>query len=277
MTLVMIWQESSPAGYIWVASDSRLSGGNTVGSVRLTDRATKILEIPVILRRQTALSVLGTPVKITNLGFVFTGSSLVALQAYAAVLPLWSRLQSSGPEVLPSVRDFANHLAYFMQAFAGEIAFSQQGNIPKCQCALIGWSEPLTKLDGYLIEIEPTITPISTTVSQLEIFNSGSVQILGSGSNKARQELATILGADGEAQLRREPLKLIRQFINTSQHDEVGGGVQIGCANPDGFQLFFDVQPVVYGTPFPDMRYHGFKFGEISRIGNVFVNLPGLT
>jgi hypothetical protein len=107
MTLVMIWCESK-VERLWVVSDSRLSRSGAVGCVRLTDRAAKILEIPVILRRQTPGDVLGTPVKIMNLGFAFAGSSLVALQAYAAVLPLWSRLQTSGPEILPSVKRGSN-------------------------------------------------------------------------------------------------------------------------------------------------------------------------
>jgi hypothetical protein len=122
MTLVVIWRESKVEG-LWVVSDSRLSQPGAVGCVRLTDRAAKILEIPVILRRQTPGDVLGTPVKIMNLGFAFAGSSLVALQAYAAVLPLWSRLQISGPEILPSVKDFAEHLAHFVECFASEVAF----------------------------------------------------------------------------------------------------------------------------------------------------------
>ena len=73
----------------------------------------------------------------------------------------------------------------------------------------------------------------------------------------------------------REPLQLIRQFVRNDQHDEVGGGVQIGWANSGGFQLLFDVQPFP-GSPFPYMRYHGFSFNEINQIGNAFINLPGL-
>jgi hypothetical protein len=274
MTLVMIWRESE-VERLWVVSDSRLSNRGVVGRVRFTDRAAKILEIPVILRRQTPGDVLGTPIKIMNLGFAFAGSSLVALQAYAAVLPLWSRLQTSGPEILPSVKDFAEHLAHFVECFASEFAFSQGAAVSRCQCALIGWCEAAGKLDGYLIEIRPSVPSLSVKLDQLRIFGSDPFQTLGSAGDQASEELVRTLGADENVQLRREPLKFIRQFVRNAQHDAVGGGVQIGWANSGGFQLLFDVQPFP-GSSFPDMRYHGFSFNEINQIGDAFINLPGL-
>jgi hypothetical protein len=99
--------------------------------------------------------------------------------------------------------------------------------------------------------------------------------MLGSAGDQASEELVRTLSADENVQLRREPLQLIRQFVRSGQHDEVGGGVQIGLANSGGFQLLFDVQPFP-GSPFPNMRYHGFSFNEINQIGNAFINLPGL-
>jgi hypothetical protein len=99
--------------------------------------------------------------------------------------------------------------------------------------------------------------------------------MLGSARDQASEELVRMLGADENMQLRREPLQLIRQFVRNDQHDEVGGGVQIGWANSGGFQLSFDAQPFP-GSTFPNMRYHGFSFNEINQIGNAFINLPGL-
>jgi hypothetical protein len=219
MTLVVIWRESKVQG-LWVVSDSRLSQRGAVGCVRLTDRAAKILEIPVILRRQNPGDVLGTPVKIMNLGFAFAGSSLVALQAYAAVLPLWSRLQTPGPEILPSVKDFAEHLAHIVECFASEVAFSQGAAASGCQCALIGWSEAAGKLDGYLIEIRPSVPSLSVKLDQLQIFGSDSIQMLGSAKDQASEEFVRTLGADENVQLRREPLQFIRQFVRNDAYAE---------------------------------------------------------
>src|SRR5690606_26434213 len=121
MTLIMAWRERS-IDRIWVVSDSRLSQAGAHGTVRLTDSAAKLLSVPVVLRRQTPLSVLGTPALGTNLAFAYSGSSLIAMQAYAAVLPLWSHLQTSGPEHLPSVHDFARHLGIFVASYAAHVS-----------------------------------------------------------------------------------------------------------------------------------------------------------
>jgi hypothetical protein len=109
MTLVMVWTDGSDRW--WVVSDSRLSGTYN----KLTDSAAKILEIPVNLYKQMGWEALEAPLKSKTLGFAYTGSSVVAFNAYAAVLPLWSRLENEPFNVLPSMEEFANHPCVFCQ------------------------------------------------------------------------------------------------------------------------------------------------------------------
>ena len=66
---------------------------------------------------------------------------------------------------------------------------------------------------------------------------------------------------------------MIRAHLR-EDHDDVGGGVQIGYVNEAGFQLSYDVQPALHGSY--AMRYRGFDFGDILRVGDAFCNLPGL-
>ena len=124
----------------------------------------------------------------------------------------------------PSIKEFSEHLANFVKSFANEVACSQ-GVTPGCQCALIGWSEVPGKLDGYLIEVQPSATSLSVRVEQLQIFGSTQIQTLGNAGDHALQELMAALGKKDK--LRREPLQLIRKFVKNDQHDAVGGGVQI--------------------------------------------------
>jgi hypothetical protein len=147
MTLMMVWKELG-AERLWTVSDSRLSNsGHEVQ--RITDRAAKILEVPLTLRRPISGSSLGEPIRSTTLGFAYAGSSLVALQTYAAVLPLWSRLQTSGVEVLPSIRDCSTHLSKFVEAYFQE-------SMGPCQCILIGYDDPTQMLDGWVVETNVT-------------------------------------------------------------------------------------------------------------------------
>ena len=138
MTLVMVWREMD-VNRVWIVSDSRLSKRGEVGQIRLTDRAAKILEAQLILHSPAPNL---PPLRSNILGFAYIGSSLVALQAYSAVLPLWARLQSSGPQVLPTVGECAEHLGKFVGAYSHEVASS--GGDANCQCILLGQMKELT-------------------------------------------------------------------------------------------------------------------------------------
>jgi len=149
MALVLAWREQA-IERIWIVSDSRLSREGQTGPVRLTDAAAKILSVPVILRRQTPLSLLGTPVLVNNLAFAYAGNSLIAMQAYAAILPLWSHLQTSGPETLPSVRAFAEHLGKFLLAYTEHVS-SAHNEFQPCQCAIIGYDSAAQTIEGWIV------------------------------------------------------------------------------------------------------------------------------
>lgn len=69
---------------------------------------------------------------------------------------------------------------------------------------------------------------------------------------------------------------MIRAHLNADQAAHVGGGVQLGYVQPEGFQLLFDAQPIAPGHQIPVMRFRGFDFSEIGTVGNTFVNLPGM-
>lgn len=273
MTLVMVWREAS-AERFWIVSDSRLSRPGEVGRVRLMDRAAKILEANLVLHSNDAHA---PPLGSSTLGFAYTGSSLVALQAYSAVLPLWSRLQSSGQQVLPTVGECATHLGVFVGAYAREIGAS--GGDGNCQCMLLGPDpEPPRHLRAWLVEAAIGPTGVEQAVRPLALDLPGSMELFGSGRTAAEQRL----GKRPHCGWRREPLEMIRTSLREKLADDVGGGVQIGMATPvNGFELCFDAQPFRVGIgragdPLVSMHYRGFDFGEISRVGHAFVNLRGV-
>lgn len=273
MTLIMAWREQA-IERVWVATDSRLSNRGTQGTVRLTDAAAKLLSVPVVLRRPTPMSVLGTPVIATNLAFAYAGSSLIAMHAYAAVLPLWSHLQTSGPERLPSIRAFAEHLCTFIAAYTRSVSSAYSSPQPS-QCALIGYDTTLETLDGWMIEAGRDDNGGQASLRQMNL-RPGEIEIFGSGAGRVREELAERYAAQSP-NWHREPLEMIRAHLNADQAVDVGGGVQLGYVQPEGFQLLFDVQPIVPGHQIPVMRFRGFDFSKIGTVGDAFVNLPGMS
>lgn len=269
MTLVMAWREHEMQR-VWLVSDSRLSNMGQYGRNQLTDNAAKLLVAPRILRRQTPEHVLGIPIMSSDVAFAYAGSSLIALQAYAAILPLWGHLQATGEEVLPSMQACAKHLGIFVRAYTMSIS-GASGQLQSCQCAIIGFDANSQSVEGWIVSAVDEDGAIVADVRRMAI-DPGEIELIGSGANAARDVLARDFRQVG-AFWHREPLAMIRAHLR-QPHGDVGGGVQIGYVNETGFQLSYDVQPAEQG--FYAMRYRGFDFGEVSRIGDAFCNLPGL-
>lgn len=269
MTLVMAWREQKMQR-VWLVSDSRLTNRGPHGRTHLTDHAAKLLVAPRILRRQTPMHVLGIPVISSDVAFAYAGSSLIALQAYTAILPLWGHLQAVGEEVLPSMQACANHLAIFVRAYSMSIS-GASGQLQPCQCAIIGFDVQSQSVEGWIVSTVEHEESIFADVRRMAI-GPGEIELIGSGADVARSALDGDFSRVGDF-WHREPLAMIRAHLR-EPHGDVGGGVQIGYANEAGFQLSYDVQPAEQG--FWEMRYRGFEFSEVSRIGDAFCNLPGL-
>lgn len=269
MTLVMAWREQEMQR-VWLVSDSRLSTAGQHGRSQLTDNAAKLLVTPRVLRRQTPQNVLGVPVMSSDVAFAYAGSSLIALQAYAAVLPLWGHLQTIGPEILPSMRACAEHLGVFVRAYTESVS-AASGTLQSCQCAIVGFDVQSQAVEGWIVSAVYRDGEIVADLLPMAI-EPGEITMIGSGAAAAKDLLAGQFARAG-AFWGREPLAMIRAHLR-EDHDDVGGGVQIGYVNEAGFQLSYDVQPALHGSY--AMRYRGFDFGDILRVGDAFCNLPGL-
>ena len=271
MTLVMVWKERDVQRF-WLVSDSRLSSPGNVGERRLTDRGAKILEIPLILRSPN----IGRPgsqrVRSTTLGFAYAGSSLVALQSYTAILPLWSRLQVGPSELFPSIGQCAEHLAKFV-----EVYYRESGS--QCECILTGYDEPSGMLDAWVIKTVVRQNCAIAITRQLSLTNPGAIEVLGTGGNDARNELSRRYQSSELENWRREPLDMIRETLSADCPGSVGGGVQLGALTASGFEVAFDVQRATCeshcNAPLCAMTYRGFPFTDISRVGDAIITLRG--
>ena len=270
MTLLMVWRE---ADRVWMVSDSRLSSKGQTGRVRLTDHAAKIVEAPLVL---TSSPPREPVVRTSTLGFGYTGSTLVALQSYSAVLPLWSRLSSSGEPDLPTIGDCAEHLAKFALEYARDIAAAGGG--ADCQCILLGYEERSAELAAWLVDIAAGAAGVAGVVRRLDLAPD-RIELFGSGRTEAERLLAEVRRPD--AGWGRWPLFMIRRHTRWDDREDVGGGVQIGMATSAGFELCFDAQSFAAGLsaagdPLVAMKYRGFEFSDVGRVGDAFVTLRGI-
>jgi hypothetical protein len=215
---------------------------------------------------------------LTTLGIAYTGSALVALQSYAAVLPLWSRLETPAGEAIPTIQDFAENLGIFLAAYASEITNPHRQ--ARCECVLVGYGDRADAASGWLIRADPYESGTQARVRELFTTSPDAIEILGSGSVEARRRLSE-MDAD-LSRLRREPLEMIRRWLGDDPQDDVGGGVQIGLVTRDGFELFADAQMFRagfgrVGQPLSVMTYRGFDDGVVGRVGCAFSTIRGLS
>jgi hypothetical protein len=203
---------------------------------------------------------------------MYAGSSLIALQAYTAVLALWSHLQTSGPEMLPSIGALAEHLGKFVLAYTKDVS-SAHGSFQSCQCAIVGYDNRAQTIEGWIVRSD--FDSKVAVILQKMTLAPGEIDLFGSGATQVQRQLDALPPREGGL-WHREPLGMIRGHLKAEASADVGGGVQLGYVSEQGFQLLFDVQPETPGHPIPVMRFRGFDFSEISRVGDAFVNLPGV-
>ncbi|NBW06938.1 MAG: hypothetical protein EBR82_02805 [Caulobacteraceae bacterium] len=256
MTLVMAWRAEGEG--VWVVSDSRL----TQGQSRLTDNAAKLLEIPIKIVRGP-----GDAALTMQFGFAYAGSSLVALEAYAAVLPLWSRLWLPFDTIKVRMADFASHLGFFVAAYAKSVGASTQ-TLPQCECLLIGHDLESSEIQAW--RIRPVFDgPVIVPSCELLDLGSGKMEMSGSGSAFARSRLPS------HEVWRREPLTFMREHLAADQQPDVGGGLQVGFAEGCGFNVLGDFV-LNREAKRIDMTFRGHDFSNIGTVGPAAVLLPSV-
>lgn len=269
MTVVVAWREQL-GGLLWVVSDSRISDGDADQRRVLTDHGAKVLEIPVAVYSGTEF--IDVPYYRTTLGFSFAGSSLIAMQAVATAQPLWSRL-ATADTALPTLDDLAHHFALILERYAKGLGAA--GIQPRCACLLVGYDQSAKRSRAKSLAVSPAdgTVAVSEACTEDEVF-----EVLGRDPAKVRAEILAhpkdpYMPFETEG---RKALRYIRATLSKSGHLDIGGGVQIGICSNRGFEPCFDAPPFIGGGIFPDMRFRGVQFEELSQVGPAFVSLRGI-
>lgn len=267
MTLVLAWRSVSD-DLVWVASDSRITSRGEGGHRRLTDSGAKLFDLPQRLLNANTLPPRDV-LERNNLGFAYAGSTLVALQAYSAVLPLWNNLLAPRTGSLPTIQQSAQHLARFVSSYFEEVTQSQNGLSATTSCIVSGADPTSGQVTVWHILADMHEGQPRCVLNEVDL-SGGKLFEMGSRSVKAEIFPTT----QGEWQ--REPLSYLRGLLRADKLDEVGGGVQVGYIHHHGFALLHDMQPVTVGEPPAASRFRGFDFDEIGYVGDCFCGLPGI-
>jgi hypothetical protein len=175
---------------------------------------------------------------------------------------------------MPRVSDFAEHLKAFLEEYTAEVASTHGPQA--CCCVLVGWDHAANAPSASMITARSDHGSLRVDHAFLDVGADSTPHFVGSSAAEARARLLAYDSAKHHGVRARKPLQMIRGALREGAHEHAGGGVQIGRVGPDGFELYFDMQPTVPGAPLANMRYRGFDFTKVNTVGSAFVNLAGV-
>jgi len=234
MTLIAVWCAEER---LWMASDSRLSDGGGP----LIDEGVKIFELPVVCRASTAPSGFFADVYFaTSFGLGCAGHSLIYHQIHANLLPLLRNLIGIQGHV-PSMADIAAFTAEVGTRYVQSLGHRRR-DADQVRLLLAGWCPITETLAAY--EMRPRVVDalMRFTVSQLDL---STPHFVGDHCDRARELHDGIAAADLPGASRdRAPLNVIRQLIEDTNMQSIGGDVQVGFTVGPTFQRAQTCRPI---------------------------------
>lgn len=233
MTVAVIWQEED---LLWCAADSRLVVEPSDQTV--TEMATKIYSIPVVVHAQDQEGYLRDPHYWTQYGFVYAGSAAAASMTAVTAATLLQQLARQGGRISqPRFEEVAKLVKRLAHRFIRERR--DLGGDGSFWCALFGWCHhegnwqvayisPQEEIGNFRVELQYPKAPKEDGAPWL---------VLGTGRQHFIETHNALL-AKVKGTARHVPRLAIEQMIRDGLDRTVGGTVSTGAAHRNGFVLF---------------------------------------
>jgi len=214
MTLLVCHRD---AAMVTLLADTRISGG--LGA--LTDMGPKIMSVPVVTAHGSEMP---EPTARATFGFAYSGSTLAAMSTYALATTCLQTLVTPETPRLPTVAAVVDLFARLGERYIREVH-------SLFDCFIVGpaddGGEPIAYsitariLDGHL-----TITPLELDRTRRGLW------ALGSGAS------AYMTFAQSRRGQWRTIVESVEAFIRSGMEPTVGGHLQSGRCDSEGFQPF---------------------------------------
>jgi hypothetical protein len=266
MTLLAVWCAEDR---LWMASDSRLSdeGGP------LIDEGVKIFELPVVCRAPSEQSGFFEDVYFaTSFGLGCAGHSLVYHQIHANLLPLLGNLIDIQGRA-PSIADIAAFTADVGTRYVRSLGHRRPQDADQVRLLLAGWCPITGTLAAY--EMRPRVVDalMRFTVSQLDL---STPHFVGDHCHRARELHDEIAAADlPGASRNRAPLNVIRQLIEDTNMQSIGGDVQVGFTVGPTFQRVRTSRPIPGREPKAAFWLNAICTDDLPPVGPCALGLMG--
>lgn len=225
MTLCLSWKTQTEAYFI---SDSRLTG---VFRNVITDDSPKVFKINVRIFDAPPADEAPKILYQTNFGMCFTGSYMNGSILADSTEEVLSNLQAV-PQYSDTTMDNLSEIAFsiYKQISSGLVQIHQAGGLSK---VLFGGLCPVTSMFRLYEFGFDLYGPDGIEFTKKELQKqAGELIVIGDGD--AQREALRLWETDPKP---ATPFHVLRRIINDSQIASVGGAIQVGVFNSDGFQL----------------------------------------
>lgn len=269
MTAIAIWCNNEVSrSSLWVAADSRISN---LQSVLLEDGA-KIFSLPIICRSPGVDGFFSEISYQHTVGYCFAGSTLIGQNTFLSILPLLGNLISHPGYVVP-LAEVANFIhAYLLRTFND---YRQTATNPSlAEIAVFGHCHATSKVCVFHFKpvVEQGLYTISYT-SNLDMKSNDFIY-LGDMRSEVTSRISNAITADptpGRPQS-RAPRYVIEECIQDQHFPTIGGDLQLGIADSDGFRAYSICKPRVRGAPEAYISYLGREITpDIRQVGEAAV------
>jgi hypothetical protein len=235
MTAVAIWinKEMAPPS-IWAVADTRISGpGIADRPIPMIEEATKLFTLPVACYKPDHSGFFAQLYFSHSIGLAYSGSSLVALNVYAALIPMLSSLGSVDGYV-PHLEDIAGFVARLLARYTiSRNQLLRDGAI--AEASVFGYCHPTSRL--RIFHLTPIFEPLFN-VRHEETCTASDTDVLLLGGHKDEIVQAIAAARDeyeiGSLPWWRTPKQMIANLIEREVYPTIGGALQIGIATPQG-------------------------------------------
>lgn len=274
MTIVTIWIDPSNE-VLWCAADTRFSSHGSSGTIRLTDKASKILSLPVVCRtssseRAGALELVSS----THWGLAFAGAVSPAMSTYAAATILLQNLHRSTGSDDPNpvgIADVALLLAKLGRGYMYDYLSSSNGNYGKFEMALFGWCPRVGGLRIAHLRPGEGIAPEFAVIDRDPIAERSPL-VLGE-PERFMEKFARERSQDVDFP-RTGPLRTLEAIV-ADDIGSVGGTVSIAAASKPGVSIYGRFRGVPGGSE-ASVFFNGFPLKGNFRVGNSFISIASI-
>lgn len=243
----------------------------------LLDEGAKLFSVPIVCRQPGEAGFFTDPYSVQAVALACAGGSLIYMHVYACLVPIMSNLIGIAPNApsLEEVAETSAKVATRYVASLGQVSHTAH----RVELVLAGFCLAHSRYEA--IEIRPHFENEAFRefeCGQLDM-SAGQAHFFGDHTNEASERLD-----DRRAKLVKEhpilwhraPLRVLRDFIEASEFETIGGDVQAGFTSGADFTRVATVAPRIHGQPEAYARFNNIDLDEIGHVGPCMIGITGM-